>query len=186
MKSLISEEADCSLMERVQRDDDAALTLIVERHWAPLVSYSTKIVGTVDVAEEVVQETFVRLWERRAKWIPGGSVRSFLFHTARNLGLGSLRHLEVRRRTEPEVRRALHAHAPSPLDELTDQELRLTVWSALDALPPRRRQALILVRLRGYSLDEAAAEMKLSRQTVANHISLALDDLELLLRKHID
>jgi RNA polymerase sigma-70 factor (ECF subfamily) len=97
-----------------------------------------------------------------------------------------LRHLEVRRRTEPEIRRALEAPSATPLDELTEQELRAAVWRALDLLPPRRREALVLVRLRGKSLEQAAGEMGLSRQTVANHISLALGDLESILKGYAE
>ena len=181
---ITTDEADCALMERVQRDDHAALSMIVGRHWGPLVNYSTRIVGTVDAAEEVVQETFVRLWERRKRWNPGGSVKAFLFRTSRNLGLGWLRHMEVRRRTEPEIRRSMEESTLTPLDEVTEQELRRAVWKALDVLPPRRREALVLVRLRGKSLDQAAEEMGLSRQTVANHISLALNDLEPILKEY--
>jgi RNA polymerase sigma-70 factor (ECF subfamily) len=140
----------------------------------------------LDTAEEVAQETFVRLWQTRTRWASGGSVHSFLFRTARNLGLGILRHFEVRRRTEPEVRQALTLHYPSPLEILTQKELRTALWSAIDTLPARRREALVLVRIQGFSLDEAAQRMGLSRQTVANHISLALEDLEEILRKSDD
>jgi RNA polymerase sigma-70 factor (ECF subfamily) len=183
MKTALSGTADCILMDRVKAGDESALNEIVQRHWDPIVSYSTRIVGTVDTAEEVAQETFVRLWQTRTRWAPGGSVRSFLFRTARNLGLGILRHFEVRRRAEPEVRQALTLDNPTPLEILAQKEMRTALWTAIDALPARRREALVLVRIQGLSLDEAAQRMALSRQTVANHISLALEDLEELLRE---
>jgi RNA polymerase sigma-70 factor (ECF subfamily) len=69
------------------------------------------------------------------------------------------------------------------LEILTQKELRTALWTAIDALPARRREALVLVRIQGLSLDEAAQRMALSRQTVANHISLALENLEELLRE---
>lgn len=186
MNTALSSVADGILMERVKAGDNSALDEIVHRHWQPIVSYSARIVGTIDTAEEVAQETFVRLWQTRTRWVSGGSVRSFLFRTARNLGLGILRHFEVRLRTEPDLRQALTLHNPSPLEILTQKELRTALWSAIDGLPARRREALVLVRIQGLSLEEAAQQMSLSRQTVANHISLALVDLEQIMRKEDD
>lgn len=181
-----SDQIDTVLMERMRSGDDGALNAIVERHRGPLISYSLRIVRTMDVAEEVVQEAFVRLWENRSRWKSGGSVRGYLFKTARNLGLGRLRHLEVRRRVEPEVRMEMTSSPPSPLDVVVDEELRQALRSAVERLPARRRLALSLVRFQGYSLDEAAERMGLSRQTVANHVSLALDDLAEALKKFTD
>jgi RNA polymerase sigma factor (sigma-70 family) len=140
------------------------------------------VVRVLDIAEDIVQETFVRLWENRKRWTPGGSVQAYLYRTARNLVLGRARSLEVQRRKEPEVRTAMHATPASPLDEAAREEMKAVLNAALEALPPRRRQALILVRMKGRSLAEAAEEMGLSRQTVANHIALALDDLEVALK----
>lgn len=186
MKMVTTNEMDGALMERLRAGDGEALTVIVERHWSPLVAYSTRMVGSVDAAEEVVQETFVRLWEGRKRWNPGGSLQGFLFRTARNIGLALTRHLEVRRRTEPAVRQVLDAQPPSPLQHAADQEIQNAVRVALSGLAPRRREAIELVRLRGLSLDEAAELMGLSRQTVANHVSLGLSDLAFALRNFRD
>ncbi len=186
MSIATSKEVDGVLMERIRSGDGEALGIIVKRHWSPLVAYSARMVGSVDVAEEVAQETFVRLWEGRGRWNPGGSVQGFLFRTARNLALAVVRHLEVRRRTEPAIRHALEGHTPSPLQHVVDRELQDAVRVALSRLPPKRQQAIELVRLRGMSLDEAAEVMGLSRQTVANYISLGLSDLAAVLKDFDD
>lgn len=177
-----TDETDGALMERVRQDDEEALNVIIQRHWAPLVSYATGVVRARDVAEDIVQETFVRLWSHRKGWRSGGSVRAYLYRTAHNLVLGQVRHLKVQQRTEPEVQQAFEPSSNSPLEAAAEEELRTALRSAVDALPPRRREALLLVRFHGLSLDEAAERMHLSRQTVANHITLALDDLEVSLR----
>jgi RNA polymerase sigma-70 factor, ECF subfamily len=181
-----ADKPDSVLMELISSDDEAALNAIVERHRPPLTAYATGIVRAVDIAEDIVQETFVRLWEHRKRWTPGGSVQAYLYRTARNLVLGRARSLEVQRRTEPEVRAAMHSIPISPLDDAARDELRTALGQALEKLPPRRREALILVRIQGLSLAEAAEKMGLSRQTVANHISLALDDLEIALKDFCD
>lgn len=173
-----SDEPDAVLMQRISADDEAALATIILRHRNPLVRYALAIGKAPDVAEDAVQEAFVRLWENRKRWTPGGSVKAHLYQIVKHLLLGQVRHMEVRRRTESHVRKAITPRIPTPFDVTADEELKSAIRAALERLPARRRQALVLVRLQGLSLSEAAETMGLSRQTVANHISLALDDLE--------
>lgn len=169
-------------MDRIRLGDEAALRHLMERHSEPLMRYSLRLVQTTDAAEDVVQESFVRLWERRDRWRPGGSVRGFLFRTAHSIGIGLLRHLRVRERAEPKLRVHESRSALTPMDHLERGELKEIVQRAINELPPRRRQALVLTRIHGYSLDEAARMMELSRQTVANHATLALTDIARHLR----
>jgi RNA polymerase sigma-70 factor, ECF subfamily len=170
--------SDPILVDRLRTGDADALGVIVRQHRNPLIVYAEAIVRATDVAEEVVQETFVRLWENRARLRRGDALKAYLYRTARNLSLGEIRHSEVRRRTEAEVRLALHRPAPSALDNLVDEQCSEALIAAIATLPARRREALVLVRVEGLSLGEAADRMGLSRQTVANHVSLALRDLE--------
>lgn len=176
------DQADAALADQMRGGDADALTAIMRRYSRPLLAYSTKIVREVDLAEEVVQETFVRIWTNRTRLRHGDAVKSYLFRTARNLSLSIARHREVRRRTEPEMRLALQRPTPSALEALEMEQLNQALATVLERLPARRRQAFVLVRVEGLSLGEVAEHMGLSRQTVANHISLALRDLERFLQ----
>jgi RNA polymerase sigma-70 factor, ECF subfamily len=171
------EDPDGTLMHRIISDDEDAMAIMIHRHQAPLVRYALAIAKTLDTAEDAVQEAFVRLWENRKGWTPGGSVKAHLYQVVKHLLLGQVRHLEVQRRTEANVRGLLTPRLPTPFEVTADEELKTAVRQALLQLPPRRREALVLVRLQGLSLAEAAERMGLSRQTVSNHISMALDDL---------
>jgi RNA polymerase sigma-70 factor (ECF subfamily) len=175
-------ESDVVLLSRIQEGDSGALEILLERYWAPVVRYVATILGSRDAAEDVAQDTFVRLWERREAWKLEGSVRALLFRVARNLSLDELRRRSARERTL----RAIPIAPPlrSAAKDLEDFELRAVVVKAVESLPPRRRQVFILIRHYGLSYRETADVLDLSPQTVANHLSLALADLRESLAPH--
>lgn len=172
---------DPRLMRSISSGDPDALQALMDRHWGGLVRYAERMLRCPDAAEDVAQEVFVRVWEHRSRWTPGGSVQGYLYRIARNLVLQRSRHLEVRDRTEPEVRRRAGT-VTTPVEDAVHGELRAAFREALDDLPERRREAFLLVRMRGLSLREAGEVMGLTRRTVANHVYLAAGDLETALR----
>jgi len=177
------EDSDLALLSRIRRADTGALGILLERHWAPVVRYVLGLLDSRDAAEDVAQETFVRLWERREAWELEGSVRALLFRVARNLSLDELRRRSVQQRTA----RAAH-QTPlqlTPDETLESLELRSVIGRAVDSLPQRRRDVFILVHHHGLSYRETAEVLDLSPQTVANHLTMALADLRKLLMPHL-
>ena len=142
------------------------------------MSYAFGLLGSWDKAEDVAQDAFVRVWARREKW-SAGSPGALLHRIARNAALDVLkspRHAAPRE--DPDV---LASDDTPDLDaELAEQDQ--AVAKAILELPPRRREIFKLVRDSGFSYAEIAEIMGISRQTVANHMSLALSDLRVLLR----
>ena len=81
---------DGCLLARLKADDASAMGVLVERHWAPLVNYLTRTVGSSpDLASDLAQDAFCRLWERRATWRGEGSVRGLLLRLVRNMAVSS-------------------------------------------------------------------------------------------------
>lgn len=176
-RSGYAELSTSHLMLLLQTGDPAALEQLVGRYWTHLVIYSSQLLGCIDDGKDVAQEVFVRAWEYRRRWKPGGSAERFLYRIARNLSLLHLRRREVRTRTEPELRRR-SAAIPTPMDELLSQEVEEALERALERLPERRREAFLLVRVEGRSLGAVADRMGVSKRTVANHVYVATTDLE--------
>lgn len=176
--------SDAELMNAVRANEVGAFDALMRRHWARLFHFVARSVARSDDAEDLAQEVFVRVWEGRARWQPGGSVQAFIYRIARNLLLDRTRHEHVRERTADEVRR-LAGVAPSPLESAVHGELSRALDEALSRLPPRRREAFLLVRFQGLTLAEAAEAMDLAPQTVANHVYLAATDLATALHPHL-
>lgn len=172
------------LMVRIHDGDAAALEQLMTRYWAGLVGYAARLLGCRDEATDVVQEVFVRTWERRRRWEMGGSAKSFLYRSARNLCLLQLRRRRVRARTAPEVRRRSRT-TPTPIEEAVSGELQHALKGALGGLPERRREAFVLNRVEGMSLAAVAERMGVSKRTVSNHVYMATVELERALEPYV-
>jgi len=169
------DDSDLALLSQIRHGDTGALGIILERHWPAVVRYALAILESRDAAEDVAQETFVRLWERREAWRLEGSVRALLLRVTRNLSFDEMRRRSARQRTA-------RSAPPTPLRLLPDEELeslemRSIMTRAVDSLPQRRREVFILVHHYGLSYRETATVLDLAPQTVANHLTLALADL---------
>lgn len=166
---------DAELMERLQADDQATVELLVTAYWCPLCQYAEGILDGVADPEDVVQEAFIRLWNRRGQWSREGSVRALLYTVTRNAAL------DERRRDVRQDRVAKVATAPQasalPSDDAAAEELGHAAQAAVSGLPPKRQEIFRLAREEGLTYGEIASVLGLSPQTVANHMSLALSDL---------
>lgn len=168
---------DERLLERLKADDTAALRVLVDRYWSPLISYLMRSVGSsTDAANDCAQETFCRLWERRATWSPAGSVRGLLCRLARNIAISE--HRRWRAREHATLSSAAFSGlwvAPTAGPER--EELRHALERGIAALPLRRREVFLLRRVHGLSHRQIAERMGTSTQTVANQLSQALSTL---------
>ncbi len=177
--------ADKELFERMQADP-AAFGALLKAWWRPLVLYAARIVKSGDAAEDIVQEAFVRLWERRGLWRPGTVPRVLLYTLTRNLALnqrklGTARVNSLSRRTL-----AFPVHPATPAEATEGEEFRRALERAIARLPARRRELLMLSRYDGFSRAEIAEITGLAEQTVANCLTLAIRDLRVELRRFLE
>jgi len=145
-------------------------------YWSDLVQYAGRLSEPGDVAEDLAQEAFVILWTRRGDWQSASSPRALLFGILRNLALKEHRRVSVRRKLSLWVA-DLSKKPVTPLEWTEAEELRIALDKALAQMPPRRREAFVLVRFHRLSLSEAAEVLGIATQTVANQVSSAVADL---------
>lgn len=179
-----TEIPDRLLMARIAAGDQTSFSLLIQRYWPQVVSFTGRLAGSLDTGEDIAQEVFVRIWENREQWEPSGSVRAYLFRIARNLAADEHRRRESRRRSAPEVR-SLHVRADLPAQAAERAELKQALNTAVDRLPARRREVFILVHYQGLSYREVAAIMDIAVSTVANQLSAALVELRQELRRFV-
>ncbi|MBI4501558.1 MAG: sigma-70 family RNA polymerase sigma factor, partial [Gemmatimonadetes bacterium] len=123
--------------------------------WARLVAYAGKLLGNPDGAEDVVQETFVRIWYRRADFQLSGSVRCYLYRVARNLIRDEARKGKVRA-TWAKTESTRRVFADDPHQVLEQEELTRIIEQKIQALPPRRREVFVLAHLHELTYRESA------------------------------
>ena len=153
-------------------DADAFEELFRATHGA-LVRYAATFTHDGAAARDLVQDAFVRIWERRATLDPRRSLKALLYRTVRNLALNRVRDRQNRRDLltdyDPDV-----YHEPTPDAHAEGRELRRHLDAWIAALPDRQREALTLSRFEGLSHDEIADVMDVSPRTVNNHLVKAL------------
>ncbi len=169
---------------RVVQSDQAAFEALFRAMRSGLVNYAVQITGDEATAADIVQEAFLRFWQRRAEHDPSGSVKALLFRTVRNLALNSVRDGKRRAKLLAEGYEPPLRSAPPPDLTLAGRELagRLREW--MDELPDRQREALTLSRFQGLSHEEVAAVMEVAPRTVNNHLVRALRTLKERLESH--
>jgi RNA polymerase sigma-70 factor, ECF subfamily len=172
-------QSDAALITRLAADDSSALDALLEKYWSPLTMFVARMTGSPEAAEDAVQETFCRLWERRRAWRVEGSVGGLLFRLARNIAISEHRHLQAEERAASAAGETLPTHHDAP--DLPDAELQSLLEQAIATLPPRRREVFLLRVVHELSYKEIAAVMGTSPQTVANQLSHALASL----RQHL-
>jgi len=166
---------DEEIIRRLRASDERALELLVAAYWQRLSRFVEGILGRAGGGEDVVQETFIRLWMRRKELRLQGSFRAFLYTMARNAAIDERRRLG--RRTVLANRADPPQTPSSPLAAAEASQLQAVATQAISALPPRRREVFRLARFEGLSYKEIAEVMGLSPQTVANQMSRALTEL---------
>lgn len=175
---MATEPDDSSLMSRLAAGDDLALNTLMDR-WAPrLTSFLTKMTGSRDVAIDLSQETFVRLYGARSRYRPGGVFSTYLFSIAANLARNHSRWMK----RHPTV--SLDAdqdEASTWMPETTDpqaapderaksSEKYREVCDALLTLPHDLREAMSLFAYEGLGYSEIATISRCSPKAVETRI----------------
>ena len=167
---------DFVLYTKVREGDIRAYETLFRRYFEPLCLYGNKIAGNMDVAEEIVQELFYKLWKDRESLRIVLSVKSYLYGAVRNQSLQHLEHLKVRERYYRNVVSELSESASyeSPQEILEYKELAQRVEFALERLPKRQREIFRMNRFEGKKYEQIAHEMSLSVKTIEAEMSKAL------------
>jgi len=161
-------DPDVALMLRVQRDDQAAFDQLVSRHWDGVFLQLRLTVGEGD-AEDLAQETFMRVYLHRKAYRPEAKFITWLYAIVRNVARNALR-TRRRRPVVPlegskDLSQASHLadkKGESPSRHLQRSELKSAVKSALHKLQRRHRSALERQHYENKSYEEIAQEMAMS------------------------
>jgi RNA polymerase sigma-70 factor (ECF subfamily) len=184
---------DAALMVRVREGDEAAFGILLERWERPVKAVIARLVFNASEAEELAQETMVRLWQQREKFRAGSAFRPWVLAIAVNLARNRLRWW----RRRPEI--ALHewqeaaavdggaarAGARGGTAPLEAEERAAAVREAVAALPLDLREALVLFEYERLSQAEIAAAVGATPKAVETRIHRAREKLRVALRRWV-
>jgi len=138
-----------------------------------------KLVKQSAIAEEILQDVFVKIWEKRAVLDNQKSFRSFLYVIAKNLVVDLFRRAALDRKMLEKFI-VEHTELYYPFDNMddSDAETKVIIQKALDILPPQRKKIYTLVKLEGNSYEQVADLLGISTSTVNDHVVKATKSLK--------
>lgn len=174
---------DKALLMRISNGDEEAFTTLFDQWKNKLYFFVLKISNSQQIAEDVVQDVFVKLWLNRAKLNGVDNFNAWLFRIAQNHLISGMRRMAL----ETNILAEIQAKNPIQLEN-ADQALLLKqleekIQDAVNSLPHRQKQIYTMTRIEGLKQDEIAKELKLSISTIQNHMTEALKNIKKQIEK---
>lgn len=159
---------------------------IFREYYPWLVNYGSRILHDAELAKDLVQETFYKLWDNQKLLEPSLSIKAYLFKALYTACIDQLRHKKVEERFINEALQEFYFNeiiqTPEAELKLIDSNIRELLQNATKKLPEKCRQIFVLSKFEGMSNKEIALQLNLSVKTVENQMTIALSRL----RKEID
>lgn len=168
-------ESDEELMAAVARGDEHALGTLVDRHAGRMHAHLTRMTGSVDDADDLLQETWLRVARGARSFQTGRSVRPWLFGIASNLARDLHRRRAVRVRVASEVASEARADQAPPTGRPLES---VALRERVARLPDRLREVLWLRYFEDLSEAEMAAALGVPRGTVKSRLHGAIRELK--------
>ena len=165
--------SDKELMELIQAGDDRAFATLVERFQDRLLNFVGRIVIDRDTAEELIQETFLRVFSQKKSYTPNYAVSTWVYTIALNLARSELRKRKLRRYLSLDfIKEELDIELPDKID-LRAETLSPIIEQAIDKLPEDYKTAFILCDIQRLPYQQIAEVMRVPVGTVKSRINRA-------------
>lgn len=173
------------LIVRLKNGDQIAFEMLFHFYYPGLVMYSTQFTADRMEAEEIVQDFFVRVWQKHQQIFPSDTLKHYLFLSVRNGSLNFLKHKKIEEKYIRSMTELSNNHLVYDPDLYIASELQDKIKNAIDLLPEKCREIFIMSRMRGMKNEEIATELNLSKRTVETQISNALKVLRVELKDYV-
>jgi RNA polymerase sigma-70 factor (ECF subfamily) len=179
---------DTALMLRVRWGDEHAFSELYYRYHRRVMNFFYGMSRSVQMSEDLCQETFLRVWKLRRKYAATGSFPAYLFAFARNVWLEQCREIKKRQRlgarqsVDDEWQLVAASPSARPDTAAMRSEIEERIFDALDDLPVEQRMAFVMRAIEGLSIEEIASAMQCPMNTVRSRKLLAVKKLRGVLK----
>jgi RNA polymerase sigma-70 factor, ECF subfamily len=168
------------LFDQIKADDQKAFELLFSIYFARLNDFARNVVRDDMISQDIVQEVFVKVWERRDE-IETLNLEAFLFRLVRNRCIDYIKHIKVLNNRIRETWITSKYEELYRIDfignepyVLIEEEVKTKIEQTIQTLPERCRQVFILSRMNGLKNKEIAEKLDINIKNVERHLSRAL------------
>ena len=175
---------DRSYVSGLRRRDTRIYEIVFKKYYQPLVVFVVRHVGDEDVAKDIVQDIFFKLFESSRSLPDNFQLKSWFYKVARNAAVDYLRHLQVEDKYKFLMAEAMIS-VPD-VDEEIDEQVYDKVNLAIESLPKQCRLIIKLNVLEGKKYHEIAEELGITINTILTQVSRGYKKLREILAEEVD
>lgn len=181
------------LFLRMQEGDEDAFNILFNQYYQGLCTYAGVFVKYQDVAEDIVQDTFIRIWERRSFIAIKTTFKAYIYKSVHNNCINYIKNERYLSIKSESLRMELTKYAElntinldtKIIDNIISKEFTTQFNKALESLPPQCREVFHLCRNEKLSYSETAQKLGISVNTVKTQMKIALSKLNTILERHV-
>ena len=171
------------LFNQIKKGDEKAFEIVFHHYYQNLCVFAAKILQDDLAAEEIVQDMFVKIWEKRQQLEIKSSLKNYLVRSVKNHCLNFIKHNKVK---ETHVKNTLSElnNEAAVKDSFIEIDLMKKIEESINSLPEKRQEAFRLSREEGLKYREIAEKMGVSIKTVETQMGLAMKTLREKLKNY--
>jgi RNA polymerase sigma-70 factor (family 1) len=173
-----AETDDKALIEAMKKGSEAAFTMLFDRYYHKLYSFSLKMLRSKDTSQEIVHGTFIRIWNTKDRISDVLSFEPYLIVIAKNLIVDHVRKIATEKDYLKEVKMHQATHTNNTTESIEYNELIEISNKAVNAMPEKQREIYKLSRDEGLSYNQIAERLGISSNTVKVHIYNSLKHIK--------
>lgn len=173
------------LIQGLQNGNELAFESIFRSYYARLCNFAYSFLEDKDESEEVVQSTFLTIWEKHDSIDINVSLKSYLYRAVNNSCLNRIKHVKVKTAHKESTMGNVQDFNDDASENLISKELEHQIEVAINSLPPKCEMVFRLSRFENLSYAEIAQQMDISVKTVENHMIKALKVLREELKDYL-
>jgi len=179
------ELSDNQLLDTLKAGDITAFEMLFRTYYQPLCHYAYTFVQDRDEAEEIVQSTFLSVWEKKSTLEIRTSVKPYLYAMVRNACLNVIKHEKIKQQHVDGELAVAERSVESVARTVMASELETRIYEAMEKLPEQCRIIFKLSRFEELKYAEIAEQLNLSVKTVENQMGKALKIMREQLRDYL-
>jgi RNA polymerase sigma-70 factor (ECF subfamily) len=179
------ELAEIASFKALKEGDETAFEMIFKSYYEPLCNYAFTFILDRDEAEEIVQATFLNVWEKRGTITIETSLKAYLYRAVRNSCLNTIKHAIIKRKHAAETMFVSDKSHEAVSQSVISSELDQKIGDALLVLPEQCRLVFKMSRFEELKYAEIAEQLNISIKTVENQIGKALKIMREELKEYL-